>query len=565
MFRKKILSILCPVLGEDFVLERPSKPELGDYSLACFQFAKKFKKSPEKIACDLAASLKKPDFIEKIESVNGYLNFFIKPDFLIKEVLSKIKKEESSFGSSSLGKGKNVMVEFSSPNTNKPMHLGHIRTNLLGDCLSNIFSFQGYNVIRANLVNDRGIHICKSMLAYMKFGDGETPESSGIKGDHFIGKYYVLYQKKLAEFPELDGEARELLKKWESGDKEVCALWKKMNEWCVDGFNETYKKQGIKFDKIYFESDYWLKAKNIVLDYYKKGVFVKGDDGEIVAKLDKFGLPDKVVLRADGTALYVTQDIDLAIKKFSDFDLDKSIYVVAREQDLHFKQLFAVLNLMGFKWWNNCFHYSYGMVNLPEGKMKSREGKVVDSDDLLLEMEDLAKDEILKRHSDLKEEVLHDRAHAIGLAALRFFMLKIDANKDMVFDPKKAIPFEGDTGPYAQYSYARICSILRKSEKECFSESVDYSLLKDSFEIALVKKLGEFPEIVFESCRQLKPHLIAQYLIDFCRIFNVFYQNCNCLNVDDELKCARIDLVYCSKIVLKNALSIFGIAALDEM
>ena len=566
MFKEKLLKHLKAAVKGEIVLEIPPDSSMGDYALACFPLAKILKKNPKQIAEDLAKELKKPDFVEEIKAVNGYVNFFIKTDAFVKAIIEKIEKEKKEFGKSKVGKENNVMVEFSAPNTNKPMHLGHIRTNLLGDCLCNLFDFQGYKSIRANLVNDRGIHICKSMLAYQKFGKGETPESIGMKGDHFVGKYYVLYQQSLAKHPELEEESMEMLKKWEQGDKAVIELWKKMRKWCMQGFQETYKNEGVKFDKIYYESDFWKKAREYVLACYKKGIFKKGEEGELYIDLEKEKLPNKTVLRADGTSLYSTQDIYLAQLKFTDYKLAKSIYVVAREQEMYFKQLFTILKIMGFSWWDKCIHYSYGMVNLPEGKMKSREGKVVDADDLLFEMEDLAKEEILKRHKDLKEEEIHERAHNIGLAALRFYMLKIDANKDMIFKPEEAIPFEGDTGPYMQYTHARTCSILKKAKENGVKTfKADYSLLKEPIERILIKKLGMFPEIASDACAQLRPHLVAQYLIELCRTFNEFYQICNCLKAEKSLRDSRLKLVQCTKIVLKNALGLLGIVALEEM
>lgn len=567
MFKEEIIKLLKPIVKCSIELEKPPQPELGDYSFTCFHLAKELKKSPNQIAEELAKQIKKSDFLEDIKAVGGYVNFFIKKKFLLKKVFENIEKQGENYGKNENGKRQNIMVEFSAPNTNKPMHLGHIRTNLLGDVLCNIFEFNGYKSIRTNLVNDRGIHICKSMLAYKKFGKNETPESTGIKGDHFVGKYYVLYQKEYEKDNSLEKEAYELLKKWEYGDKDTVELWKKMNKWCEEGFEETYKREGVNFDKIYFESEFWKKAAEYVKEQYEKGKFMKGEEGELYADLEKEGLQNKTVLRSDGTSMYSTQDIYLAQLKFKDYKLAKSIYVVAREQELYFKQLFAILKLMGFEWWDKCLHYSYGMVNLPEGKMKSREGTVVDADDLLLEMEDLAKEEITLRYADLKEEEIHDRAHAIGLGALRFFMLKIDPNKDMIFNPKEAIPFEGDTGPYMQYTYARISSILRKAKEQGITKlKVNVEALKEDVEIELIKKIGEFPEAVESACRQLKPHVIAQYLIDLCRTFNDFYHSCPCLNSEDtSLRDARLKMIENVKIVLGNALNILGITALEEM
>ncbi len=565
MFKKKLVKLLKNKFKHDIELETPPNPEFGDYSFACFPFAKALRKDPKKIALEYATVLhiERPNYVEKIIAINGYVNFFIRKNVMSEKVLEKISKEKQKYGKSNLGRKKEIMIEFSQPNTNKPMHLGHLRTTLLGDCLCNIFQFQNYKVIRTNLVNDRGIHICKSMLAYKKFGKGATPKSKKMKGDHFAGYYYVLFQKKLKEHPKMEEQAQRLLKKWEKGDAKTITLWKKMNKWCLQGFEETYKKLDVKFDKIYYESKYWKKAKKTVLNYYKKGIFLKGEEGETYAPLEKFKLPNKVLLRADGTSLYMTQDIYLAMQKFKDYKLDKSIYVVAREQDLHFKQLFAILKLMGFKWWKKNIHYSYGMVNLPEGKMKSREGTVVDADDLISEIEELAEEQIKERYTDLSKKEIEKRSEAIGLGALRFFLLKVDAIKDMIFNPKEAVPFEGDTGPYVQYTYARACSILRKAKiKKLYP---DYDLLERDIEISLVKKLLAFPEITENACLNLKPHILAQYLLELSRNFNDFYQTCKCLQAEGDLKDTRLMLVKCFKIVAGNALKLLGITALEEM
>ncbi len=566
MFKKKLVKWLEKKIKEDIVLETPPSKDMGDYALACFPFCKKLRKDPKKIALEYATvlHLEKPGYIEKIISLSGYVNFFLKTKVLAKKVIEKISKDKNNYGKTNIGRKKQVMLEFSAPNTNKPMHLGHLRNNLLGDCLSNIFDYEGYKVIRANLINDRGIHICKSMLAYKKWGKGKTPKSENMKGDHFVGYYYVLYQQKLKEDPKLEQAAQRLLKKWEKGDEKTIALWKKMRKWCLQGFNETYKTLGVKFDKIYYESTFWKKAKNLVLRYYKKGQFIEGEDGELLCDLEKYNLPNKVVLRADKTTLYSTQDIYLAIQKFKDYNLEKSIYVVAREQEMYFRQLFAILRKLGYKWWEKCLHFSYGMINLPEGKMKSREGTVVDIDDLITVMKDLAKIEIKQRHDEMEEAELEKRSSAIGLAALRFFLLKIDAVKDMIFNPTEAIPFEGDTGPYVQYTYARASSILRRV-KGVKGIEVQYELVREDVERELVKKLEEFPEIVENSCNNLRPHLIAQYLTDLCRTFNDFYQKCKCLQAEEDIKAARIKLVKVSTIVIKNALTLLGIKALEEM
>jgi len=454
------------------------------------------------------------------------------------------------------------MIEYSQPNTNKPQHLGHVRNDLLGMSLSNILQWTGYKIIKANLINDRGIHICKSMLAYQKWGNNQEPD---VKGDHFVGKYYVMYAQKLKENPDLEKEAQDLLVKWEAGDKETIDLWKKMVDWCVKGFDQTYKDLGIEFDKVYFESQIYKEGKDIILDSLKKGTVTKDKKGAVIAELEP-DLPNKVLLRSDGTSIYITQDIGLAVKKFKDYKLDKSIYVVGSEQNLYFKQLFAVLDLLGYPGVEKCYHLSYGMVYLPEGKMKSREGTVVDADDLITEVKDLSREELKKRYKEITEDELEKRAEQIGMGALKFMLLKQNPERDMTYDPKESISFEGETGPYLQYSHARICSILRKNEtKDTKQEDIDFSLFKEKVEFNLINKLFTYKQVVEDAANQYKPSLISRYLLDLTQLFNEFYHSCPVLKAEDNLKKARLLLIDKTKHVIKDALSLLGIDAPERM
>jgi arginyl-tRNA synthetase len=452
------------------------------------------------------------------------------------------------------------MIEYSQPNTNKPQHLGHVRNDLLGMSISNILQWVGYKVIKANLINDRGIHICKSMLAYQKWGNNQEPD---VKSDHFVGKYYVMFSQKAKEDPKLEDEVKELLKKWEAGDKETLNLWKKMNEWCVKGFEQTYKDLGVDFDKVYYESQIYESGKKIVLDALEKDVFKKDKKGAIVAELEP-NLPNKVLLRSDGTSIYITQDIGLAIKKFKDYKLDKSIYVVGSSQNLYFKQLFAVLDLLGYQGIEKCYHLSYGMVYLPEGKMKSREGIVVDADDLIKEVKDLAIEELKKRYKEITADELGKRAEQIGMGALKFMLLKQNPEKDMLYNPKESISFEGETGPYLQYSHARICSILRKHDAD-ITKDVDFSLFKEKVELNLINQLFLFKEIVSQAAEQYKPSLIARYLLDLTQLFNEFYHSCPVLKAGENLKKSRLLLINKTKEIIKEGLSLFGIESPEKM
>ncbi len=542
------------------LIEVPPSKAFGDYSFPCFKLAKEFKKNPNEIALDLQKKLnsKKNLLIEKTETKGPYLNIFLDYSFLAGKLVPEILKKKKSFGKTSEGKGKKVMVEYSSPNTNKPLHIGHLRNDSLGMSLSNIFEANGFKTVKAILINDRGVHISKSMLAYEKFGKGKKPDK---KSDHFVGDYYVLFNQKAKENPEMEKEALNLLAKWEKRDKKTLGLWKKMNKWAVKGLFETYKKFGSKFDVIYKESDFFGKAKKIIDLGLKKNVFREDEQKNLVVDLEEFDLGKKVVLRADGTSIYLTNDLLLSIEKFKKFNPEKSIYVVGSEQNHYFKQLFKTLELLGFNWVDKCLHYSYGMVYLPEGKMKSREGKVVDADDLIEEIISLAEKELKKRNSSLSEKELKTRAEAIGLGAIKFFLLKTDAVKDIHFNPKESISFEGETSAFIQYSFARCKSILRKSKKPA---KFSFEKLEEE-EKNLISTLSLFPEKVSVSFKLLAPHILCHYLLELTSAFNLFYQKCNVLNAEEEKKNSRLALVQAVSIALENGLNLLGIKALEEM
>jgi len=560
-FKKEIVKIVSKSIQiTESMLEIPQNIGFGDFSLPCFSFSKEFKKRPEEIAQDLAKELKPIQLIERIEAIGPYLNCFVNKEKFAEIILNDVIKLKENYGKSLFGKGKKVMVEFSSPNTNKPLHLGHVRNTLIGNSISLILKACGYDVIKTTLFNDRGVHICKSMLAYKKFGENKEPD---IKPDHFVGKFYTLFNEEMKKNPALEDEAKELLRLWESGNKETISLWKKMNNWAYIGFNETYDMLGISFDERYYESEIYEKGKELVMGALEKGIFKKQADNSIVAELEKVGLPNKVLIRADGTSLYITQDIYLAKLKFERHNLDSSLYVVGSEQNLHFKQLFAILKMLGFDFWDKCKHISHGMVYLPEGRLKSREGTVVDADDIIQETIMLAKNEIRKRYPELNEKEVEKRSKIIGLAALKFFILKFDPVKDMFYNPKESISFEGETGPYVQYACARINSILQKYGK-AIPSSVNYSLLKDA-EHRLTRIIADFPSIVESAAKSFKPSIIAHYLFSLAKEFNEFYQMNTILNENEALRDARILLIGCVHQVLKNGLALLGIEAPEEM
>lgn len=538
-------------------LEVPPSVEMGDYAFPCFILTSKMKMPPSEIALKIRANIKEKDFKE-IQTSGPYINFFIDRKILAVNLIKQIRKDKDKFGSLNLGKGKKVVIEFPSPNTNKPLHLGHLRNISIGESVSRILEFSGEKVIRTNLNNDKGVHICKSMLAYKKWGKNKKPSKKN-KSDHLVGDFYVMYSKKSKNNPKLESEAHEMLRKWEDGNSEIISLWKKMRDWSLKGFSETYKKLGIKHDQEYFESDIYKEGKEIILEGVNKKLFEQEKDGAVSINLEKQGLGKKYLLRADGTTIYMTQDIYLAFLKQKQFNPDELIYVVANEQDYHFKVLFYILNQLGFEK-EKLKHLSYGMVNLPEGKMKSREGNVVDIDELIEEVKKLVGKEIKKREPKISKKELENRSNIISLAAIKYFLLKIDAKKNMLFNPKESIKFEGNTGPYLLYSYARANSILRKAKKKnkilCFDDL-------EKKELELIKKLSDFSEIIANAFNQLNPSLIANYSYELSQIFNEFYHTCPV--IDSEKQEFRISLVESFKQVLKNSLSLLGIETLEKM
>lgn len=543
------------------LIETPPKDINFTYALPVFQLASHEKKAPVQIAQTLYERIKKPDYLEEVEVKGPYLNFKVKPIITLENIYSlkddygrirDIEKKEEE--------GQRIVIEYPSPNTNKPLHLGHVRNMLIGSSTANLLKYKGEKVFQVNLNNDRGIHICKSMLAYKKLGNNKEPDK---KPDHFVGDFYVKYNQLEQENEELIEEAQQLLKKWEEKDPETRALWEKMNNWALEGFKETYKKFGIEFNKQYFESNYYWKGKKLILEGLEKGLFEETDDGAIIAPLSETSdLPDKILLRSDGTSIYITQDVYLASLKKKDFQYDTSVYVVGNEQDLYFEQLFKVLEMLGFD--EEKYHLSYGMIALPGGKMKSREGKVVDADDIVQEIQELAYEEVDKRYSELSESEKKKRAKIIGMAALRFFILKISPKTDFVFNPEESISFEGETGPYVQYVYARIQSIIDKSQ-ESVSDDITPHHYNHENEQALIKELNYFPEIVSEAADNYDIHLIPQYLLNLCQTFNSFYTSCPVIQENKELERARLFLIKCVQLVIKKGLNILDIHVLPEM
>ncbi len=543
----------------------------GHVTVVTFPFLRMSKTGPEQTGQALGEYLKKsiPDVVTDFNVIKGFLNLVISSKCWIEE-LQGVNEHDGENGEKPL-----VMIEFSSPNTNKPLHLGHVRNNLLGESLSRIVQACGNRVVKTNIVNDRGIHICKSMLAWQKWGNGETPETSGKKGDHLIGDYYVLFSKKdkeqeegLAEGEEtpLMKEAREMLVKWEQGDKEVRALWEKMNNWVYAGFDETYKTLGVSFDKIYYESQTYLTGKDLVLKGLDDGLFYRRDDGSVWADLQEDGLDEKLLLRSDGTSVYMTQDIGTANLRFKDYPIDKMIYVVGNEQNYHFQVLSILLDRLGFKWGKDLVHFSYGMVELPNGKMKSREGTVVDADDLVATMVEDAYNvsKELSKNADIPETEAREIARKVGLGALKYFILKVDARKNMLFNPAESIDFNGNTGPFIQYTYARIQSILRKAGigAECLANDVECN----EKEIALIQKLKSYRQIVLQAGTEYNPSLIANYCYELTKEFNQFYHDYSILNAESDDLCQfRLYLAKTVADVIREGMYLLGIEMPERM
>ena len=544
------------------VIEIPPPNISFSYAFPVYRLSKIEKKNPKEIAQELASNLSLPDYLEKIEAIGPYLNFKIKSSL----VLENIFFLKSDYGKiyeitkKSKDKPLRIVIEYPAPNTNKPLHFGHVRNMLIGRTTANLLRYKNHSVFEVNMNNDRGIHICKSMFAYKKLGEGKEPDK---KSDHFVGDFYVKYNEMEQNDESLIKDVQELLRLWEAEDPETRVLWEKMNKWAFEGFKETYKKLAITFEKEYFESNYYKKGKSIILENLEKGIFEKTDNGAVLANLKEiYSLPNKILLRGDGTSLYITSDLYLAYLKKIDFNYDKSIYVVGNEQDLYFKQLFAVLDMIGFR--EDKYHLSYGMISLPEGKMKSREGTIVDADDTIEEMLNLAFREIDKRYPDLTEEEKKFRANLIGMSALRFFILKFNPKSEFVFNPKQSISFEGETGPYIQYCYARIESIISKSS-ENIDLDINWDLLNHETEKNLIKQLNYLPEVIDQATQKYSIHLIPQYLLTLCQIFNSFYSLCPVISDDKQLEKARLLLIKCVQINIKIGLAILGIDTLDKM
>ena len=557
----------------------------GNLTLVVFPFLKMSKKAPEATAEEIGQYLKEHcSAISGYNVVKGFLNLSIGGNAWI-NVLNEIDANPHYGEKPVTDKSPLVMIEYSSPNTNKPLHLGHVRNNLLGWSLAQIMTANGNKVVKTNIVNDRGIHICKSMLAWLKWGNGETPESSGKKGDHLIGDYYVAFDKHYREEVKelmakgmseeeakneapLIKEAHEMLVKWEQNDPEVRGLWRKMNEWVYAGFDETYKALGVGFDKIYYESDTYLEGKEKVEEGLKKGLFYRREDGSVWADLTGEGLDEKLLLRSDGTSVYMTQDIGTAKLRFQDYPIDQMIYVVGNEQNYHFQVLSILLDKLGFKWGKDLVHFSYGMVELPNGKMKSREGTVVDADDLMQLMVDdaLKTSQELGKFNDMSDDERKEIARIVGMGALKYFILKVDARKNMLFNPEESIDFNGNTGPFIQYTYARIRSILRKAEAEGLVAKTNDSISLNEKEIALIQKMSEYGAAVAQAGKDYSPSGIANYCYELTKAFNQFYHDYSILGAEtQELKQLRLALAKNVAKTIKNGMSLLGIEVPERM
>ena len=584
---------LCQILDElyniavepsQIILQATKKEFAGDYTLVVFPYVKQARKSPEAVANEIGQRLK--GLVAEVSDFNvvkGFLNISIADSYWL-AFANKIAGQPRFGFKEPPADARPVVVEYSSPNTNKPLHLGHIRNNLLGWSVSELLKANGQNVKRVNLVNDRGIHICKSMLAWQRFSGGETPQSSGMKGDHLVGKYYVEFDKHYkAEVAELTAsgmdaeqakreaplmkEAQAMLKRWEEGDKEVRDLWTTMNQWVYDGFDETYRSLGVAFDKIYYESNTYLLGKELVQKGLDLGVLYRRDDGSVGCDLTADGLDEKLLLRRDGTSVYMTQDLGTALLRHSDFDAGQLVYVVGNEQDYHFKVLKLILRKLGFDWADNVYHLSYGMVELPNGKMKSREGTVVDADDLIAEMERTAEQMSLEhgKNNELPDDERQRLYHSLALGALKYFILKVDPTKNMLFNPAESIDFNGNTGPFIQYTYARIRSIVRRWQA---TENTPPSVTPEigGKERDIIKLLHTLPDTVAQAAQNMSPAMVANYAYDLAKAFNSFYQDTPILREENSaLRAFRVQLCDTVATALRNTMSILGIDMPERM
>lgn len=587
-----VISGLKALYGQDVPaaqvqLQKTKKEFEGHLTLVVFPFLRMSKKGPEQTAQEIGEYLKANEpAVAAFNVIKGFLNLTIASAAWI-ELLNEIHADAQYGIVSADENAPLVMIEYSSPNTNKPLHLGHVRNNLLGNALANIVMANGNKVVKTNIVNDRGIHICKSMLAWQKYGNGETPESSGKKGDHLVGDYYVAFDKhykaEVAELMEkgmtkeeaeaaspLMNEAREMLVKWEAGDPEVRALWQMMNNWVYEGFDETYRKMGVGFDKIYYESNTYLEGKEKVMEGLEKGFFFKKEDGSVWADLTAEGLDHKLLLRGDGTSVYMTQDIGTAKLRFADYPINKMIYVVGNEQNYHFQVLSILLDKLGFEWGKSLVHFSYGMVELPEGKMKSREGTVVDADDLMAEMIATAKEtsQELGKLDGLTQEEADDIARIVGLGALKYFILKVDARKNMTFNPKESIDFNGNTGPFIQYTYARIQSVLRKAAEAgiVIPQVLPANIELSEKEEGLIQMVADFAAVVRQAGEDYSPSGIANYVYDLVKEYNQFYHDLSILREENEdVKLFRVALSANIAKVVRLGMGLLGIEVPDRM
>lgn len=572
------------VVQPDVELQATHSEFAGDYTLVVFPWVKQARCKPEVLAEEIGQRIaKRTDLVREYNVVKGFLNLSV-ADVAWREALVAIPTDGSYGRKASNSSGRTMVVEFSSPNTNKPQHLGHIRNNLLGNSISEILKAVGDTVYKANLINDRGIHICKSMVAWLRFGNGATPESTGKKGDHLVGDYYVKFDKEYKK--EIEGlrakgrsqeeaeaeapillEAQEMLRKWEAGDEEVRALWKRMNGWVYDGFSATYKTMGISFDKIYYESQTYLLGKEIVQRGLQEGVFYRRPDGSVWINLEKDGLDEKLLLRQDGTSVYMTQDLGTAIKRQEEFGADIMMYVVGNEQEYHFQVLKLILSKLGYAWADGIYHLSYGMVSLPEGKMKSREGTVVDADDLMESLFSIAREtaDTLGKLSELSDEEKETTYRQVGLAALKYMILKIDPKRNIMFDPKESIDFNGNTGPFLQYTHARACSVLSRLGEGDSGSPIANAPLSD-YERTLIRRLTQFPTTVESAAKAYSPALIANYLYELAREFNQFYHEQPIAREQDgALRQLRSMITQAVRSVLASGMALLGIDAPERM
>ncbi len=540
------------------LLEVPPQKELGDYAFPCFILSKKLKKNPVEIALEISNKLKETKNITKFQPTGPYINFFINKTSLANQIIPPILKEKENYGKT---KGKQtVVIESPGPNTNKPLHLGHLRNIVLGISLTNLQKAIGNKVIPVDIINDRGIHIAKSVLAYQKYGKKKQPNK---KSDHFVGDFYVRYSKEVKKHPKLEEQAYEILKKYEQEDPTTLKLFKKMNNWATKGFQETFHRIGLNQRKAYHESDHYKKGKSIIKENLKKNIFTKDEKNNTIINLEKEGYGEKVVLREDGTSLYITQDLYLAVKRYNDYKMHKMIYIVGSEQIYHFKVLFTILEKLGYKFVKNYYHFPYGMISLPGGRLKSREGTTVDADNLLDNLHDLAAKEIKQRNRKIKGSKLDKRAEKIAQSAIKFFLLKYDPLKDFTFNPKESLSFEGETGPYIQYTSARINSILKKYKKNIKLNSLDN--LQEKEETTIITILSKYQETIEKAANEYKPITISHYLIELAQAFNTFYHAHQILKTEPKIMNSRLTLIKAVKQVLDNGLQLLGIEPVEEM